>query len=141
MKERGIRISWRAVLLGSGMGLLSMICAAVAAAALMAGGAVGLDRMGLFAAGILVGCGMVGTLTALLGGGGAVDGALTALAVLVVLFGLNLLLNGGEMEGVAVTALALAGGCGAGLLLRLGKGSGRRRGKRKNRYSAQKSRR
>ena len=47
MKERGIRISWRAVLLGSGMGLLSMICAAAAAAALMAGGVVGLDRIGL----------------------------------------------------------------------------------------------
>ena len=141
MKERGIRISWRAVLLGSGMGLLSMICAAAASAALMAGGAVGLDHMGLFAAGILVGSGMAGTMTALLGGGGALDGVLTALTVLVVLFGLNLLLNGGEMEGIAVTALALAGGCGAGLLLRMGKGSGRRRGKSKNRYSAQKARR
>lgn len=141
MKERKIRISWRAVLLGTGVELLTMVCAAAAAAALMAGGAVSLEHMGLFAAGILVVTGMAGALTALLGGGGALDGALTAVGVLVVLLGLNLLLNGGEMEGVAVTALALAGGCGAGLLLRLGKGNGQRRRKRKIRYSAQRVRR
>ena len=141
MKERKIRIRWRAVLLGTGMGLLTMICAAAGAAALLAGGAVGLDRMPLLAAGILVGTGMIGCLTALLGGGGVLEGALTALGALVVLIGLNALLIDGKMEGIAVTALALAGGCGAGLLLRLGKGSGPRRRRRKNRYFAQKVRR
>ena len=53
---------------------------------------------------------------------------------IVVLFGLNGVLCGGEMEGVAVTVLALAGGCGAAVLLRLGKGGGRKRRRRgKNR--------
>ena len=63
----------------------------------------------------------------MLGGGGTVDAVLAALGELVVLFGLNGLLCGGEMEGVAVTALALTGGCGAAVLLRLGKGNGRKR--------------
>ena len=136
MKERKVRINWRAALLGTGVALLTMVCSAAAAAALMSGGAVGVDRMELFAAGILVGCGVIGYLTALLGGGGAVDGALTAVGVLVVLFLLNVLLNGGKVEGAAVTTLALAGGCGAGLLLRLGKGSKPHRRKKKNRYFA-----
>lgn len=137
MKERKIRISWRSVLLGTGMGLLTMLCSVAAAAALMAGGAVGMEHMGLFAAGILIGTGLAGCMTAQLGGGGALDGALTALGALVVLLGLNLLLNGGEMEGIAVTVTALAGGCGAGVLLRLGKGSRRKHRRKKNRYSAQ----
>lgn len=136
MKDGKIRINWRAVVLGIGVGLLTMICTAAGAAALLSGGAVGVEQMALLAGGILACTGLVGCLTALLGGGGALDGALTALGVLVVLFALNVLLNGGEVEGAAVTALALAGGCGAGVLLLVGKGSKPRRRKRKNRYFA-----
>ena len=68
------------------------------------------------------------------------DGAVTALTELVVLFGLNGVLNGGRVEGAAVTALVLGGGCGAAMLLRLGKGSGRSRRRKKNRYYAQRVR-
>jgi len=139
MKERKIRLSWRAAALGTGMGLLTMICVCAAGAALLVGGAVEPERMGLLAAAALILTGAAGGLTALLGGGGPMDCLVTVLGELVVLIGLNAVLNGGQMEGFAVTALALAGGCGASLLLRLGKGRGRPRRKRKNRYYAQKS--
>lgn len=131
MKEFKPKIQWGAVLLGTSAGAVAMICLCAAAAGLMAKGAVGLDRMGLFAAGILVVSGLLGGLTALLGGGGPIDAALTAAGELVVLTALNAGLNGGKMEGIAVTILALAGGCGAALLLRIGKGSRRSRGRRR----------
>lgn len=131
MKEFKPKVQWRAVLLGTCAGAVAMICLCAAAAGLMAKGAVGLDRMGLFAAGILVASSLLGGLTALLGGGGPVDAALTAAGELVVLTALNAGLNGGKMEGIAVTILALAGGCGAALLLRIGKGSRRSRGRRR----------
>ena len=98
----------------------------------MVKGAVGLESMGLWAAGITVGTGLLGSLAAMLGGGGPLEAALAALGELVVLFGLNGVLCGGEMEGVAVKMLALAGGCGASVLLRLGKGSGSRHRRRRS---------
>ena len=36
MKERKVRLSWRAAALGAGIGLLTMICACAAGAALLA---------------------------------------------------------------------------------------------------------
>ena len=62
---------------------------------------------------------MIGILAAMLGGGEMPDAILAAGGELVVLLGLNGVLCGGEMEGTAVTILALAGGCGAALLLRM----------------------
>lgn len=141
MKEWKLKIHWQAVALGTGIGMLTVVCAAALSAALMAKGALDPGFMGMAAAWILVGAALMGSLTAVLGGGGAVDGALTALGELVVLVALNGALNGWQMEGVAVTALVLAGGCGAGLLLTMGKGSGRKRRRKKNRDSAQKRRR
>lgn len=141
MKERKMRLRWYPVALGTGIGLLTLVCTCAAGAALLAVGKVGPERMGLLSAAVLILTGASGCLMALLGGGGIAEGGLTALGELVVLFGLNGVLNGGQMEGVAVTALALSGGCGAVLLLRLGKGSGSTRRRRKNRYYAQKVRR
>lgn len=130
---KGIKwsVRWRAVLLGAGIGILAMVSACAGAAGLMAGGTVGPESMGLFAAGILVFSGMAAGLAALLGGGGAADVLLAALGVLVVLFGLNGLLSGGKVEGIAATMLALAGGSGAAILIRMGKGTGRRRRRRR----------
>ena len=135
MKGMKVSVRWQAVLLGIGVGVVSVICACAAAAGLMAAGTAGPETMGLWAAAITVGSGLLGSLAAMLGGGGAMDAALAALGELVVLFGLNACLCGGEMEGAAVTVLALTGGCGAAVLLRVGKGSGRkrRRHRRKNR--------
>ena len=134
MKGMKTSVRWQAVLLGLGVGMISVVCGCAAGAGLMAKGAVGMDTMGLWAAGITVFSGLLGSLAALLGGGGALDAALAAAGELVVLFGLNGLLCGGEVEGAAVTALALAGGSGAAILLRLGQGSGRKkRRRRKNR--------
>lgn len=130
MKGMKISVRWQSVLLGLGVGVLTVLCACAAAAAWMERGAIGPETMGLWAAGITVGSGLLGSLAAMLGGGEAVDAALAALGELVVLFGLNGVLCGGEMEGVAVTVLALAGGCGAAVLLRMGKGRGRRRRRR-----------
>ena len=126
--DRAVR--WQSVLLGCGVGIVTAVCATAGAAGLMVKGAVGLESMGLWAAGITVGAGLLGSLAAMLGGGGPLEGVLAALGELVVLFGLNGVLCGGEMEGVAVKILALAGGCGAALLLRMGTGSGRRRRRR-----------
>ena len=130
---KGIKwsVRWQAVLLGTGIGIVAMVTACAAAAGLMAGGTVGVESMGLFAAGILVVSGLAGGLTALLGGGTAVDAALVALGELVVLFALNAVLSGGRMEGIGVTVLTLAGGSGAAVLLRLGKGRGRKRRRRR----------
>ena len=131
MKEIKASIRWQAVLLGIGVGMMTVVCGCAAGAGLMAKGAVDLDTMGLWAAGITVASGLLGSLAAMLGGGGAPEGLLTAAGELVVLFGLNGLICGGEVEGAAVTALALAGGCGAAVLLRLGKGTGKRRHRRR----------
>ena len=131
MKGIKLAVRWRAVLLGAGIGTLAMVSACAGAAGLMAGGTVGLDSMGLFAAGILVFSGLAAGLAALLGGGGAADALLAALGVLVVLFGLNGLLCGGQVEGSAAAMLALAGGSGAAILIRMEKGTGRKRRRRR----------
>ena len=130
MKGWNISVRWRSVLLGIGVGVLAMLSVCAAAAAMMVRGIVDVETMGLWAAGITVGSGLLGCLSAMLAGGEALDAALVVLGELVVLFGLNGVLCGGEMEGVAVTILALAGGCGAALLLGAGKGRGRRRRRR-----------
>lgn len=131
MKGMSISVRWQAVLLGTGVGMVTAVCAGAAGAGLMVRGASDIQSMGLWAAGITVGSGLLGSLAAMLGGGRPMDAALAALGELVVLFGLNGLLNGGEMEGVAVTVLALTGGCGAAVLLRMGRGRGRRQRRRR----------
>lgn len=134
MKGIKISVSWRAVLLALGIGIVTMVSTCAGAAGLMAAEVAGTESIGLFAAGILVLSGLSGGLAVLLDGGGAVDAVLVAAGELVVLLGVNLALNGGQMERVGVTMLALLGGSGAALLLRLGKGSGgsrRRRSRRK----------
>lgn len=130
MKDLKSAVHWPAAALGASVGMVSMVVAVAAAAGLMAKGRVPLETMGYWAAGILVGSSLLGSLTALGGGGSAADAVLSALGELVVLIGVNAVLNGGEMEGMAVTLLALAGGCGAAVLIRLGKGSGRKRRRR-----------
>lgn len=128
-------VNWRRVLFGTAMGVLAMVCTTAAAAALMTTGNVDVVQMPYWAAGILLAMGMVGGLTALLGGGTPVDAALTAAGELVVLFALNGALFGGQMEGIGVTMLALAGGCGAAMLLRLGQGRDVKRRRRPRRKS------
>ena len=122
MKDRKIRVRWRSVLLGIGMGTLILVCGSAAGAAMMAGGVVDVAHMGLLAAGILVLAAVLGGMTALLGQGSGMDAALTGLGELVVLMVLNLALCDGKMEGIGVTILVLAGGCGAAALLRVGGG-------------------
>lgn len=122
MKNGKIRVRWRSVLLGIGMGTLILVCGSAAGAAMMAGGVVDVAHMGLLAAGILVLAAVLGGMTALLGQGSGMDAALTGLGELVVLMVLNLALCDGKMEGIGVTILVLAGGCGAAALLRVGGG-------------------
>lgn len=125
------RLNWRPALLGAASGMMAVVVLTAGAAGLMAKGAVGVERMGYFAAGILVVSGLVSGLTALIGGGGELDALVSAVGELVVLIGLNAVLNGGEMEGILVTALAVTGGCGAAMLLRMNRRSGRRRPRRR----------
>lgn len=131
MKGMKWSVNWRALLMGIGIGTITMVSACAGVAELMASGTVGTESMGMFAAGILVTSGLTGGLAAMLSGGGVTDTALTAIGELVVLIGLNAALNGGQMEGIGVTMLALGGGSGAAVLLRLGKGSGRKRRRRR----------
>lgn len=130
MKERRLVIHWRAVLLGLGIGLVTMAALTALGAGLMVRGLVGPEWMGYWAALILLASALLGGLTARLGGTAA-DSAVAAAGELVVLMGLNGVLCGGQMEGLVVTALALAGGSGAAMLLGLNRGRGRKRRRRR----------
>lgn len=129
MKEGRRPIEWRAAALGAASGMMTVVTVCALGAGLMCKGAVGVDSMGWWSAGILLASGMVCALAARLGGGGEAEGAMAAAGVLVVLTVLNGVLSGWKMEGVAVTVLALAGGCGAAMLLTLNRGRSRRRRK------------
>ena len=126
MKERKIGIHWRAALLGLGISVVVMTALTALGAGLMVRGIVSMEWMAYWAAGILVISSLVGGVAARLGGSAA-DSAVAAAGELVVLLGLNGVLCGGQMEGLAVTALALAGGSGAAMLLGVNRGRGRKR--------------
>lgn len=123
--------NWRAAALGCAAGMMTVIVMTAGAAGLMAKGVVDVERMGYFAAGILVLSGLVGGLSAMLGGGGEAEALISVIGELVVLTGLNVVLNGGEMEGIVVTVLAVGGGCGAAMLLRMNRRTGHRRRRRR----------
>ena len=130
MKERKIGIHWRAALLGLGISVVVMTALTALGAWLMVRGIVSMEWMSYWAAGILVISSLVGGVAARLGGSAA-DSAVAAAGELVVLLGLNGVLCGGQMEGLAVTALALAGGSGAAMLLGVNRGRGRKRRRRR----------
>lgn len=130
MKEQRFTIRWRSALLGLGIAMVTMAALTALGAGLMVRGLVGPEWMGYWAALILVTSALVGGLAARLGGTAA-DSAVAAVGELVVLMGLNGVLCGGQMEGLAVTALALAGGSGAAMLLGLNRGRGRKRRRRR----------
>lgn len=125
------KVNWRAALLGLASGMMAVVVLTAVGAGAMAKGVVDVGYLGYFAAVILVLSGLTGGLSAMVGGGGEADALIAAVGELVVLVGLNAVLNGGEMEGFVVTALAVTGGCGAAVLLRLNRGSGRRRRRRR----------
>ena len=130
MKERKIGIHWRAALLGLGISVVVMTSLTALGAWLIVRGIVSMEWMAYWAAGILVISSLVGGVAARLGGSAA-DSAVAAAGELVVLLGLNGVLCGGQMEGLAVTALALAGGSGAAMLLGVNRGRGRKRRRRR----------
>ena len=130
MKERKIGIHWRAALLGLGISVVVMTALTALGAGLMVRGIVSMEWMAYWASGILVISSLVGGVAARLGGTAA-DSAVAAAGELVVLLGLNGVLCGGQMEGLAVTALALAGGSGAAMLLGMNRGRGRKRRRRR----------
>ena len=130
MKERKIGIHWRAALLGLGISVVVMTSLTALGAWLMVRGIVSMEWMAYWAAGILVISSLVGGMAARLGDSAA-DSAVAAAGELVVLLGLNGVLCGGQMEGLAVTALALAGGSGAAMLLGVNRGRGRKRRRRR----------
>ncbi len=122
-----IRLNWRSAVLGMGVGALSMVVLAAAVAGVMARGLLDVATMEYWAAAILAVAGLLGGLTAMLGGGSPADAALGALGEMVVLWGLNWVLNEGKMEGFPLSLLVLAGGCGAAVLLRMGRRDRRRK--------------
>lgn len=131
MKGERSPIRWRPVILGAAAGMMTVVTVTAVGAGLMAKGAVGLQTMAWWSAGILILSGMVCALAARLGGGGEVEGAMAAMGVLVVLTALNGVLCGWRMEGIAVTLLALGGGCGAAMLLGMNRGHRRKRRRRR----------
>ncbi len=126
-----IRVSWPSAILGMGVGTVAMVVLAAAVAGAMARGLLDVEGMDYWAAAILAVAGLLGGLGSMLGGGLPIDAAVGGLGEVVVLFGLNAVLGGGKMEGLPLSILVLAGGCGAAVLLRMGRGS--RRGKRRRR--------
>lgn len=131
MKEGRRPLQWRSAVLGGAAGMMTVVTVCAIGAGLMAKGVVRLDSMGWWSVGILLASGMVCTLAARLGGGGEVEGVLAAGGELVVLLALNGVLCGWKMEGVGVTILALAGGCGAAMLLGANRGNRRKRRRRR----------
>ena len=127
MKEGRRPIEWRTAVLGAAAGMMTVVTLCAVGAGLMAKGVVGLDSMAWWSVGILIGSGVVCVLAARLGGGGEVEGAIAAGGELVVLLVLNGVLCGWKMEGVGVTVLPLAGGCGAAMLLGVNRSSRRKR--------------
>lgn len=131
MKEKKIRVRWRSMLLGLGVGIITMSAVTALGAWLMVRGFMGMMWMDWWAVGALVTSGLIGGAAAQLDGGSSTDGVLAGAGELVVLLVLNLILCGGQMEGLAVTALALAGGSGAAVLLGMNRGRGGRRRRRR----------
>lgn len=131
MKENRLRIRWRSAVLGLGIGTVTMTALTALGAALMVRGILDMEWMGYCAAGVLTAAGLTGGFAARLGGGSAVDAGLAAAGELVVLLALNLVLCGGKMEGLPATALILAGGSGAAMLLGLDRRSRSRRRRRR----------
>ena len=130
MKGNKFSIQWRGALLGTGVAVVTMIYSCAAGAAMMFRGAADMANMDIWCAGTLVGSSLCGALAAMLCGGGPWEGAVAVFGELVVLVTLNAVLSGGQMEGVAYTSLALAGGCGGAVLLRMGRRGGRKRRRR-----------
>jgi hypothetical protein len=130
VKERKVGIQWRSALLGLGISVVVMTAMTALGAGLMVRGIVSMEWMAYWAAGILVISALAGGVAARLGGSAA-DSAVAAVGELVVLLGLNGVLCGGQMEGLAATALALAGGSGAAMLLGVNHGRGRKRRRRR----------
>lgn len=132
-ERRNLRLKpdWKRVGIGTGTGVLVMLVLAAAVAGLVSREALAVGAMGWTAAVVLVASAFAGAKMA----GQPLDAALAALGEWVVLFAINAALFGGEMEGIGVTFLALAGGCGAALLLGRGGKKHRRRprSRRKNR--------
>ena len=122
MKEGRRTIQWRAAALGGAAGMMMVVTVCAIGAGLMVKGVVGLRWMDWWSVGILLSGGMVCTLAARLGGGGEAEGAMAAVGVLVVLSALNGVLCDWKMEGIGVTVLVLAGGCGAAMLLGMNRG-------------------
>lgn len=135
MKDGRRPIEWRAAALGCAAGCMTVVTVCAMAAGLMSRGVVGLQWMDYWSVGILIASGMVCALAAMLAGGGEVEGTIAAGGELVVLLALNVLLSGGKMEGAGVTVLALAGGCGAAMLLRINRGRRTRSKHRRRRKS------
>ena len=131
MKERTRSLNWRAAALGGAAAMMTVVTITAIGAGLMAKGVVGVDSMEWWAVGILLASGMVCTLAVRLGGGGEVEGALAAGGELVVLTALNGALCGWKMEGIGVTMLAVAGGCGAAMLLTMNRRHRRQRRRRR----------
>ena len=131
MKERTRNVNWRAAVLGAVAGMMTVVTICAVGAGLMAKGVVGLNSMVWWSVGILIGSGVVCALAARLGGGGEVEGAMAAGGELVVLLVLNGVLCGWKLEGAGVTVLALAGGCGAAMLLGMNRSSRRKRRRRR----------
>ena len=135
MKDGRRPLQWRAAALGCAAGCMTVVTVCAIGAGLMSKGVVGLAWLDYWSVGILIASGMICTLVAMLGGGGEVEGAIAAGGELVVLLALNVLLCGGKMEGAGVTVLALVGGCGAAMLLRINRGRHRRSKHRRRRKS------
>ena len=131
MKDGKRPFEWRAAALGSAAGILTVVTIAAVGSALMVKGSVDVGTMGWWSAGILLLSGAICTMAARLGGGGEAEGAAAAGGEAVVLLVLNGVLNGGKMEGIGVTLLALGGGCGAAMLLGMNRGHRRKRRRRR----------
>lgn len=134
-KESSIQWSlpdWRRAAVGTGVSVLFLLGLTAGCAGLMAYQVLDLGWANLAAALILVISALMGALWVFGGGGGVPGVAVTGGAFLLVLLAINAGAFRGDLSGGFVTVLAVAGGCGAGMLIAR-KPAGRKRSRRKRR--------
>lgn len=130
-KIRMPAVAWRRVVIGTGVSTVMMLALSGCFAGLISGELVELSWVNYAAVLILIVASFLGAAAALGLSGGIGDGMMAGAGFLLVLFAINAVLFECELGGLLPALLAVAGGCGAAVLLLGGQGRKPRRHRRK----------
>lgn len=117
-------LDWKRIGLSLGISVITLLAMTGLAAWLMNGELVARAWGRYLAALILVSSSLIGALTARIKDNPWIGPAAVGAGLWLILLGINAICYGGDLSGALPTALAILGGCGAGVLL--GRGTRRR---------------